>query len=196
MNEESWHLSWRGRQSGPFTRSEILTQLRQGEISGMHLVHKGGGWIPVEEFLDLGAPQPPPQPAAPRLTRKPEPPVPADRSADMEVDLTGRSGPPAAPYAPPPPDPHYATAFPRQRISALAVLAFIFSLTSWAFLFLWPLAAGVWLLSVIFGHTACADCARQPALTGRGLAIAALAITYLSLLLFLALVFVLRTLTL
>ena len=75
----------------------------------------------------------------------------------------------------------------------MAVLAFIGSLTCTLFVFLWPVAATVWLLSVIFGHASVGECQRNPELDGRGLAIAALAISYLTLLLFGAWVLFLRS---
>lgn len=195
MNDGTYYLSWRGRQTGPYSREEIAAQLRQGEISGIHLVCDAGAWVPVEEFLAAVLPVPAPLPVAPRMVRKMETPDMADRVAELEAEIQRHASPPPPPqYAPP--APQWAGASPPQRISALAVVAFIFSLTSWLFLFLWPLAAALWLLSIIFGHTASSDCLRKPGLTGRGLAIAALAISYLSLLLFVALVFVLRSLTL
>ncbi len=198
MSDAAHYLSWRERQLGPFSLEEIKAQLHSGEVSGLHLIHHEGAWIPLEEFLAAKKARSP-NPAT--AMRAPAPQADAAmerRIADLEAELQRRG--PAAPVMPPqyftsapPPVQQWPQPTEVRRISAMAVVAFIGSLTSTLFLFLWPVAATVWLLSIIFGHASVSECQRNPALSGRGLAIAALAISYLTLLLFAAWVLFLRS---
>jgi hypothetical protein len=187
MSRPVYYLSWRGHQSGPYSRDEINARFRSGEISGTHLIQVAGAWILLEEFLADSHPPPIPPVRSPGFNQSAgnEP-----RSADPETEMQRISRPPTIPqeqyYASPPPPALEQSAEPQRfhRVSALAVVAFVFSLGSWLFLFLWPVAATIWLLSIIFGHTAVAECRRNAHLSGRGIAIAALAISYLSVVLF------------
>ena len=200
MNTTEYYLSWRGRQSGPFSLEEIEAQLRRGEVSGLHLIHHGGAWIPLEEFLATNKPlpvaPPPPMPAPP----SPVDDAMEDRLAEIEAALLRRSTAapvmPAVSLPPPPVQQWYPpvqqwyppVAIPRgpRQTSGTAVVAFIFSLICNFFYLIAPpigeiIGFVMWLLSIIFGHTSLSDCNRNPELVGGGLALAALIISYLSL---------------
>ena len=202
MNETSFPVSWRGRQSGPYSVDEIRTLLQSGELSGLHLVMTGGKWITVDEFLATLTPAPPPMPTARPLPR-PEPAQPPAETVDetgsfpaMEPERGRHRSHAAAPGARPfdvpaapeyqqhaagaPPWAHYGShpMMRPERTSGMAVAAFVCALVSIFISVLWPIALVLWLLSLVLGHTAISNCRSDPTLRGKGLAVAAVSISY------------------
>lgn len=210
MNETSFPVSWRGRQSGPYSADEIRTLLQSGELSGLHLVMTGGKWITVDEFLATLTPEPPPMPPA-RPLHRPEPgqlaaetmdetgsypamepergmhrpyaTAPESRPFDSSAAAYPQHGPGAPQWA------HYGShpMMKPERTSGMAVAAFVCSLVSIFLSVLWPIALILWLLSLVLGHTAISNCKSDPTLRGKGLAVAAVTISYVVLALGLAL---------
>lgn len=201
MNESSFPVSWRGRQSGPYSIDEIRSLMQSGEISGLHLVMVDRKWITVDEFLSTLSPAPPPMPSA----RAPQRNDPAQQSAETLdetasfADMTPENGMhrphSAAPEVPPfevhhapypPQDPgarqwaHYGghPMMKPERTSGGAIAAFVCSLASIFLSLLWPIALLLWLLSLVLGHTAISNCNSDPTLRGKGLAVAAVTISY------------------
>jgi energy-converting hydrogenase Eha subunit E len=60
----------------------------------------------------------------------------------------------------------------------MAVAAFVCALVSIFVSVLWPIALLLWLLSLVLGHTAISNCRSDPTLRGKGLAVAAVSISY------------------
>jgi hypothetical protein len=201
MNETSFPVSWRGRQSGPYSTDEIRRLLQSGEISGLHLVMTGGKWITVDEFLPALTPAPPPM-APTRHVQRPEPAQPPAETMDdtnsfpfVPPERRVHSPRGAAPDVPPydvstapypqhvpgaPPWTHYGGHPLTQpaRTSGMAVAAFVCALVSIFVSVLWPIALLLWLLSLVLGHTAISNCRSDPTLRGKGLAVAAVSISY------------------
>ncbi len=65
-----------------------------------------------------------------------------------------------------------------ERTSGMAVAAFVCALVSIFISVLWPIALVLWLLSLVLGHTAISNCRSDPTLRGKGLAVAAVSISY------------------
>jgi hypothetical protein len=191
MSEPTYLLQWKGRQSGPFSLAQIRTQLGRGEISRMHQVAVDGGWQVLDEFLAQH-----PEETARRhadelrqreaeLRREFETQLATERARGSEY--SPQDEPPRSPLShllpkqPPPtflplPDPASeaeAESAPT-RTSGLAIAALVLALCN----FIPYVNFFSWILALVFGHTALGQMKRDPALTGRGLALAALGITY------------------
>ena len=74
-----------------------------------------------------------------------------------------------------------------ERTSGGAIAAFVCSLASIFLSPLWPIALLLWMLSLVLGHAAISNCNNDPTLRGKGLAVAAVTISYVLLGLSLAL---------
>jgi hypothetical protein len=194
---ELYHLQWRGTPKGPWTLAYIQQALQSGDIHSLYQIQTDKGWLPLRDFLNNL-----PQPAL-----KPPPPTAEQQAAaarlDAELQLRDeyeskfqalenqiaeerrrRREQAATPVQPPPP-PQWVfqppsqpqapyNAAPTGRTSGLAVASFILSL-----LFFVPLANIItWILSLVFGHMSLSHMKQDPLLRGRGLAVAALVISY------------------
>lgn len=195
MNEiaTSYYLTWKGGQTGPFTLEQIRAQLITGEISRVHQIGVGGGWQLLDEFLSRLPEEKAAREAAasrsslenrwqPELPRglAPEPagsPAPDETEGNSPLrHLLPKAPPqPAADVAAESPD---AEPFPEDygpmRTSNLAVACLVLSFGC----FIPYVQLVSWLLALVCGHTALIQMKRDPALGGRGLAIAGLVITY------------------
>lgn len=195
--EPQFLLLWKGRQSGPFSVAVIREKLGAGEISRMHQVEFNGRWIVLDEFLEKhGAGDPEAQRRAEaekretQLRRDFEQQLAAERAqqsalegrladAENRASLSHLLPPPPPPpqYLPPTPPAFQtypvATEAP-PRTSGLAIAALVMGLCNFV-----PFLNFVsWILALVFGHVALSQMKRDPALEGRGMAIAGLVITY------------------
>jgi hypothetical protein len=210
MSDSSFFLSWRGRQTGPYSLQQIQELMGSGDISGLHLVMHHGKWMMVDEFLAAVCPAlPPPQPLRPMqpVESTAELAVIADKDETVPAaKLEDESEPPIVPVrvypatettAPPyypqgPAVPRWAyygvppAAHP-PRTNGMAVAAFVGSIACLFFTLVWPIALLLWLVSLILGHVAISSCNHDLSLRGKGLAVAAVSICYLLLLLFVSL---------
>ena len=98
--------------------------------------------------------------------------------------MSGNLPPPALP--PPPPLPSAPIGAPRRHTNGMAIASLCCSAASF-------LTGVTWVLGIIFGHIALGQINRDPEQTGRGLAIAGLAIGYFTLTLFVLGVFLMVT---
>jgi len=194
---ELYHLQWRGTPKGPWTLAYIQQALQSGDIHSLYQIQTDKGWLPLRDFLAN----------LPQHTLKPPPPNAEQQAAaarlDAELQLRDeyeskfqaletqiaeerrRRREQAAIPAQPPPVPQWMLQPPAQpapanasgtpgRTSGLAVASFVLSL-----LFFIPIANFVtWILSLVFGHMSLSQMRHDPSLRGRGLAIAALLISY------------------
>ena len=198
--EPQFLLLWKGRQSGPFSAAVIREKLSSSEISRMHQVNWNGRWIVLDEFLEKhGGGDPDAQRRADAEKRE------AQLKRDFEQQLaTERAGQSLLaeglaqaesrsslshllPPPPPPPQkqqylPPLGTGFQTSpaaadappRTSGLAIAALVMGLCN----FVPFLNFVTWILALVFGHVALSQMKRDPALEGRGMAIAGLIITY------------------
>jgi hypothetical protein len=193
-------LLWKGRQSGPFSVAAIREKLGSGEISRMHQVNFNGRWIVLDEFLEKhagGDPEAQRRAEAERrelqlkrdfeqqlATERAQQSVLEERLAQAESHSSHSQllpPPPQQQYLPPPATgfqtfPADADASP--RTSGLAIAALVMGLCN----FVPFLNFVTWILALVFGHVALSQMKRDPALEGRGMAIAGLVITYFLLL--------------
>jgi hypothetical protein len=198
-------LSWKGQQTGPFTVDEIRSKLAAGDVSLLHQVKYDGRWLTLEEFLsvradqtqhnrlELGRQQHAQENAGreeflqaqeielreqheqqlaeerakqDRLQRRLDD---LERQVDRQRQLTPM--PPAQGFT------QFAPQVPShspKRTSGLAIAALVMSLLN----FVPGLNFVTWLLALIFGHVALSNIRNDSTLEGRGMAIAALVITY------------------
>jgi len=201
MNASSFPVSWRGRQSGPYTADEIRSLMQSGEISGLHLVMVDQKWITVDEFLSALSPAPPPlppvrapqrvepaqQPAAALDETASFPAMPPENGMHRPYSAAPEVSPLEVHHAPYPPQgpgaaqwAHYGShpMMKPERTSGSAIAAFVCSLASIFLSLLWPIALLLWLLSLVLGHAAISNCNSDPTLRGKGLAVAAVTISY------------------
>ncbi len=194
-------LAWKGATSGPFTLAQIREQLVAGEISRMHHAQVEGRWVSLDELLSAGEASERRAAAAQeaRLRQADQGRIEAEQAQQEELAAAERRSqllPPEArrpPVPPPPPTirvaPHNFTPPPRadynplaaspQRTSGFAITAFVCAIANFV-----PFLNFVsWVLALVFGHVALNDIGKDPTLGGRGLAIAALIITYFLLIL-------------
>jgi len=210
MNESSFPVSWRGRQRGPYSINEIRSQMQSGEISGLHLVMVDQKWITVDEFLSTLSTAPPPMPTArapQRIEPEPQPTEALDETVSFAAPPpeNGMRSPHSTAPEVPPFEVHHAPYPPQgpgaaqwahygghpmmkpERTSGGAIAAFVCSLASIFLSPLWPIALLLWMLSLVLGHAAISNCNNDPTLRGKGLAVAAVTISYVLLGLSLAL---------
>ena len=197
--EPQFLLLWKGRQSGPFSVAVIREKLSSGEVSRMHQVNFNGRWIVLDEFLEKhGGGDPEAQRQAEAEKRE------GQMRRDFEEQLANERAQQSAlegrlaeaesrsslshllPPPPPPMQPQYLPqpgpaiqAYPvvadhPQRTSGLAIAALVMGLCN----FVPFLNIVTWILALVFGHVALSQMKRDPALEGRGMAIAGLVITY------------------
>ena len=195
--EPQFLLLWKGRQSGPFTVAAIREKLSSGEISRMHQVNFNDRWIVLDEFLEKhGGGDPEAQRRAEaekreeQLRREFEQRLASERAQHSVLEDRLAEAESRASLShllpPPPPPPQYlpqpgpviqtypvAAAAP-PRTSGLAVAALVMGLCN----FVPYLDCVTWILALVFGHVALSQMKRDPALQGRGMAIAGLIITY------------------
>lgn len=185
-------LFWRGQRSGPFTIEEIEQKLSDSEIGLWHLVGDEASGVTVgdllrqidEENRSLQLQQ---EQARERVQREARQRVEQQNSQAMqrlqeenealadELDnIRAAQNIPkavATPFVPGYlPHPPQVT----QRASGQAITAFVFSLLN----FVPGINLISWLIAIILAHSALSDMRRDPSLGGRGLAVAALWITY------------------
>ena len=196
--ETQFFLLWKGRQSGPFPLTLIREQLSSGEISRMHQINFNGKWIVLDEFLEkhcASAPEASFRVEAQRreeeLRRDFDEQIASERARHSELEerlaeVEKRSRTQSPTQLPPPPPgsqqhPIYQMRAisppPTQnptRTSGLAIAAFVLSLCN----FIPYINFAAWILALVFGHTALSQMKRDPSLDGRGMAVAALVITY------------------
>lgn len=197
--DPQYSLLWKGRQSGPFSLAMIREKLNSGEISRMHQVSYNGRWMVLDEFLEKHAgPDPAAQLRAEAAQRE------AQLRRDFEQQLTAErhqqsaleerlahteNRSPLSHLLPPPPLP-IRPSFPAMpeledefsdpasdgpgRTSGLAIASLVMGVCN----FIPYLNFVTWILALAFGHVALSQMKSDPALRGRGLAIAGLAITY------------------
>ena len=196
--EGKYFLSWKGKQTGPFSLAEIQAKLQDHEIGLVHDINASGEWMPLEEFLRRQ--QKRQQQLAQRdeearrleeIRAKDEERLRSEyehklaleeekqdrllnRVTDLEEKLrdhnVNRGSPPLWQN---PPQGHRDLNV-QQRTSGLAIAAFIMGLVNFV-----PLVNLVsWVLALIFGHVALSQIKNDPRLGGRGLAIAGISITY------------------
>lgn len=95
---DSYHLKWKGQQSGPFSLREIEEKVQRREISSMHEIEVGGNWITMRAFMArraapaaLQATVPVPQTSLPPPSAPPPPlgvaPLPRDARPAGEVKV-------------------------------------------------------------------------------------------------------------
>jgi hypothetical protein len=192
---ELYHLQWRGTTKGPWTLAFIKEALESGDIHSLYQIQTDKGWLPLRDFL-ANLPQAPVGPAPPTAAQQA-----AEARIDAELQIRNeyeskfqaletqiaeerrRRREQAAIPAQPTPVPQWMLQPPAQtasasahaeRTSGLAVASFVLSL-----LFFIPIANFVtWILSLVFGHMSLSQMKHDPLLRGRGLAIAALVISY------------------
>ena len=200
--EPQYLLLWKGRQSGPFSSPAIREKLGSGEISRMHQVNFNGKWMVLDEFLEKhGGGDPEAQRRAEAEKREAElrrdferqlaterahQSALEERLAEVEKrsplsHLLPQPPPPPQqqllPQSPPVPIPPTAAELP-PRTSGLAIAALVMGLCN----FVPYLNFVTWILALVFGHVALSQMKRDPAIEGRGMAIAGLVITYFLLL--------------
>jgi hypothetical protein len=195
----SYYLSWKGRQSGPFTLEQVRKQLASGEISRMHQIGVNGGWQLLDEFLT----QHPDEKAAQRVTelqqqearlrQEYETQLATERASRNSAEQAAQNAeeraslahlvprepaPRTQTYVPHMPAPPLPSPFPSDhrptRTSGLAIAALVLALCC----FIPYINFFSWILALAFGHTALGQIKRDPDLDGRGMALAALIITY------------------
>jgi len=211
--EPAFFIAWKGANSGPFTLAQIREKLSSGEVSRMHQIQTGGRWLSLDEFLakheasenqTTKTREAQAEAQEVQMRREYEARLASERAQQQALaeqleaaERRARLLPPEA-LAPPPPPPvsvqpiaqpqafqptlHYIPTQPAtqaSRTSGFAITAFIFALCNFV-----PVLNFVsWVLAIVFGHVALRDINHNSALAGRGLAIAALCITYFLLLL-------------
>lgn len=143
-----------GQQLGPFTEAEVKAQLASGAISLLDHVW----WQGQANWIPLGQ--------SPLGTTTP--PLPP---ASTPLRPSPLPGAPNIPY-------HLTNV---TQTSNLATWSLVFGLLGLFCCFLGPLVA---IPAVIFGHMSLAEIKRNPAMSGRGMAIAGLILGYLTILLF------------
>lgn len=195
----TYRVRWKGTTSGPFSEDRILADLAGGRISLAHQLETEEGWRPVswlaqrieerkravarEEATRLMQAQAEKAQAerarAEQRVTQPSPQAhsvfePHNQAAPPPPASHGYF-PPLSSAPPPAPDfapPAYSDAPPpypgSTQTSGMAITAFVLSLLGFA-----PIA-------VILGHLALGQIASDPSKGGRGLAIAALCIGYLT----------------
>jgi hypothetical protein len=106
---EEFLVSWKGETLGPFSRDEVESRLRSGEITPLHAIRRNGELIDAARWLHSLrpaklpiVPSPPPEPIAPPPTFSASafvepPPAPSAVFAN--------SSPPPVPFPPHPPAP-------------------------------------------------------------------------------------------
>ena len=202
-NEPQYLLLWKGIQSGPFTLALIREKLGACEISRMHQVNSNGRWIVLDEFLEKQGGDSDARRRAEaeqretQLRRTFEDQLATERA--QRTALEGRiteaeersrlshllppqvtSRPPPLPasqqqYMPPQGEPFQTSpASAPPRTSGLAVAALVTALCS----FIPYVGFVTWILAIVFGHVALSQMKRDPALLGRGMAIAGVSIAY------------------
>jgi hypothetical protein len=188
-----YYLTWRGRRLGPFSVHEIEQKLSENEIGRFHLVGDEQSEMTVGDLLA----QVEKERTAEQLRRQARDRAAREAKRQEEVDeaqaqreivaerdrLTSeldelknagknlpiqplQFGAPQIPYIP-------------SRTSGQAITAFVFAL----FNFVPGVNFVSWLIALILAYSALADMRRDPHLGGRGLALAALWITYILLVL-------------
>ena len=209
--DPQYSLLWKGRQSGPFSLAAIREKLGSGEISRMHQVNFNGRWMVLDEFLEKHAGGDPEaqlraeaEKREAQLRRDFEQQLSAERAQQSALEerlaqAESRSSlshllpqspppPPQQQYLPPQPEPGFQTSHSAshapQRTSGLAIAALVMGLCN----FVPFLNFVTWILALVFGHVALSQMKRDPALQGRGMAIAGLVITYFLLVMGLTLV--------
>ena len=151
-------LRWKGAESGPFSLEEIRELLAAGEISRIHQVQVNGRWKLLDDFAELDA-------ATPDAPKPPEPPPTAREYPVPDSNIAGDESPVFELSA-------------TTRMSALAVAALIVAVCG----FIPYVNLVSWIFALLLGHLALVQMERNAALSGRWLAITALAITYFLLL--------------
>ena len=216
MPPQSYMIRWRGRQDGPHSLGTLREKLSANEIGLMHEVFAGGRWTSLGKFLRELDEQHRAEKQAQIQTRQLEQQrqsasqqeatlqevqrqndILADQLDELRQQQGKRSGnlslypssegPSASRISGHPSSYPVSAANPSYRgISGMAVGAFVCSLLN----FVPYLGFITWILALVFGHIALSEMERVPGLGGRGLAIAALVITYVLLLLALIIVIV------
>ena len=196
-------LFWRGQRSGPFTIEEIEQKLAGNEIGLWHQVGDQTSEMTVGELLqqigeDNRSLQLQQEQARERAQREARQRLEQQNSqaiqrlqeenealADELDNMRAAQSTPkvvSTPFVPSYP-PHLPPV--PQRVSGQAITAFVFSLLN----FVPGINAISWLVAIILAHSALSDMRRDPSIGGKGLATAALWITYT--LLFLGLICIL-----
>lgn len=202
--EDQYLLLWKGRQTGPFSADRIREKLYAGDINRMHQIHVDGRWQILDEYLEklreteLEARRTEQQRTRESVTKRQFEAHPHEEHAKREDDPTPLSHliPREAP--PPPPAFHpsstFSSALPlidaegsygldphappfsssQARTSGLAITALVMGLCN----FIPFVNFFSWILALVFGHVALSQIKADQSLTGRGMAIAGLAITY------------------
>jgi hypothetical protein len=144
---EEFLVSWKGETLGPFTRDEIESRLRSGEITPLHAIRRNGELIDAARWLHSlrpakspTIPAPPPEPIAPPPpppppsfpTSKPVEAVSQEFSDPFCVPNPSHNPPPPnsfefmpAPVAPPPP-PQQSLPLPNPKSRVAFILLGVF----------------------------------------------------------------------
>jgi hypothetical protein len=144
---EEFLVSWKGETLGPFTRDEIESRLRSGEITPLHAIRRNGELIDAARWLHSlrpakspSIPAPPPEPIAP-----PPPPPPPSFPTSKPVEAVYQEfsdpfcvpnpshnpHPPnsfefmPAPVTPPPPQQSLPLPNPKSRVAFILLGVFL-----------------------------------------------------------------------
>jgi hypothetical protein len=187
-----YNLYWRGQKSGPFTIAEIEQKLADNEIGLWHQVGDDASGMTVGELLrqisdERKSLEQQQEQAREKAQREARQRVEQKNSQalqrlqeenealaeELDKARTAQNAPKAVstPFIP------GYTPYPPQvapRTSGQAITAFVFSLLN----FVPGINFISWLVALVLAHSALSDMNRDPSLGGRGLAVAALWITY------------------
>lgn len=138
---EEFLVSWKGETLGPFTREEVESRLRSGEITPLHAIRRNGELIDAARWLhslrpakSSIVPTPPPEP----ITPQPPPPTasfptsaPVENLSPEFSDPFPNPPPPARfevipPLVPPPPPPPQNLSVPNAKSRVAFILLGVF----------------------------------------------------------------------
>lgn len=204
MSPQSYLIRWRGRQQGPYPLGVLRDKLAANEIGLMHEISVGNQWTNLGEFLRGLDDQRQAEQQVQLQTRQAEQQRQHTAQQELALQEVQRQNellaeqldemrrqqergsatlPPGAanpgyhsayqmPYQMPPPVAAY------RGTSGMAIAAFVCSLLN----FVPYLGFISCILAIVFGHLALSEIKKSPGLGGKGLATAALIITYVLLL--------------
>ncbi len=195
MAQDTYYLQWRGQRLGPWTYEEVRAALLSGDIHSMHQIHVNNAWMLLRDFVEQQESTMLQQNAleiASEVERRREAEkAEANKSQLQKQHRDWKEGglirpSPFPEINPPPfsrgtpksllesPDPSAPIEPETTRLSWLAATSLICSLGNFV--------PGVnfvsWIISIATGHLALIEIQREPSITGRGMAIAGLIITY------------------
>lgn len=192
MKSGSYLIRWRGQQTGPYSFEALRERLEEGQIGLMHEIQVDGTWRTVDDFLQSIEHAKKAEQQAKIKNAQEEQQRRLDAQRELALQETQRQNDLLAEQLdemrrqqgrqfPAPVDAQsQATAtgilpgYTSQGTSGMAVAGFVCSLLNFV-----PFINFVsWVLALVFAHVALSNIRRTPGLGGRGLAVAALVITY------------------